>query len=143
MEISNLDTAIRDSIEKINASSTQYPSYCGWMPTMLTRANEILQYVSENYPAFVQFVDYKTVQLPNGQIKRTIDFCIASPRTDDVLEVMHNQDQLEKFIYEFRDNLSEYYNCALVGELKRSVDVFTIREINIFFAMEIIMDREC
>ena len=122
MQLSNLDTAIRDSVQAINAGSTKNPSYCGWMPTMITRANEVLQYVTDNYPAFIQFVENKSVQLSNGQIKRTIDFYVVNPRTDDVLSCVHNLDELEKYIFQFRDNLSNYYKCELTGQMTRSLD---------------------
>ena len=44
-ELSPLDIAIRDSIEKVNAGDDDNPAYCGWALCMRTRQDIVFKHV--------------------------------------------------------------------------------------------------
>ena len=143
MELSNFDNAIKESIEAVVSSPDGAPlAYCGWLPSMRTRAGIVLQNVEYTLPALIQYIEDKS-ELMDNWTERTVEFYMVNPHSDDVIETMGIFDLLETFVFKFQENLSNYYRCEFVGSLERLIDQLPILECGIFFTLRIEADKQC
>ena len=83
-ELSQLDIAIRDSIEKVNAGDDDNPAYCGWALCMRTRQDIVFKHVQGTYPALIQFIEDVEYPPVNGLIPREIDFYLLHPKAKEI-----------------------------------------------------------
>lgn len=143
MELSNFDNAIKESIEAVVSSPDGAPlAYCGWLPSMRTRAGVVLQNIKYSYPALIQYIEEKETPMDNWNA-RTVEFYLVNPKTNDVLETRAIQRLLVSFVYKFQENLSEYYSCEFVGDIETLEEQLSIEEVGAFFTLKINADKEC
>lgn len=146
MEISNFDKTIRDCIQSINAGTTANPIYCGWALAMRTRENVVFNHVKGAYPALIQWIEDKEVDLDNGDIEKTVDFYMVNPKDvkTDTLSVRALHDLLSDLVYKFQQALSEYYLCEFVGDRQRLIEqIASVNEAGILFTLKIQVERPC
>lgn len=146
MELSTLDTNIRDCIQSINAGTAENPVWCGWALAMRTREDIVFQQVRGSYPALIQWIEDKERDLPNGNVEKTVNFYMLNPKdkANDTLTVRAIHDLLNNLVYLFKNALSNYYICDFIGERERLIEqIASVNEAGILFSMTIQVKRPC
>lgn len=146
IELSNFDKNIRDCIQSINANTVSHPVYCGWALAMRTREDVIFTQVRGSYPALIQWIEDKEIDLENGDIEKTVDFYMINPKEEknDTLTVRALHDTLSDLVYKFQKALESYYKCEFVGERQRLIEqIASVNEAGILFTLKIQVEREC
>jgi hypothetical protein len=145
-ELSQLDIAIRDSIEKVNAEGDDNPVYCGWALCFENGADVIFKYVKNTYPALLQFIEDIEYPPVNGLIPREIMFYLVHPRPEngDPIETRILHDKLSRAVDNFQKELRNYYRCEFIGARTRMFDnISTIMGAGILFKLRIYIDQTC
>lgn len=149
VELNSLDLAIKDAIQAVNAGTVSEPMYCGWTLAMRTRANLIIQDISDNFPVLIQFIEEEDDDNAyRFGTKRKVDFYLFTkfPETNDVMTVKAIFNELKALINTFKDNLGEMYRNDIDGlkmSLIEQLGIDGLQDIGVQFSLKIDVDAIC